>query len=80
MAMGVPIICNYGVGDSSEIVEKTKSGWVVKEFNITEYTEIINKIDKELSTKNKSKIILHSKLLFDLQVGVQTYENIYKKI
>lgn len=80
MAMGVPIICNYGVGDSSEIVEKTNSGWVIKEFNTTDYTEIINKIDEELSLKNKSEIILQSKQLFDLQVGVQTYENIYKKI
>ena len=80
MAMGIPIICNTGVGDSSEIVLKTNSGWVVNTFNLNEYNEVIDQINNESLQKNKTDIISHSKQLFDLQVGVKRYDDIYNRI
>ena len=78
--MGIPIICNTGVGDSSEIVLKTNSGWVVNTFNLNEYNEVIDQINNKSSQKNKAEIEKHSKQLFDLQVGVKRYDDIYNRI
>ena len=37
MAMGIPVITNGGVGDVQEIVEKYRSGFVLKELNQQNY-------------------------------------------
>ena len=75
MAMGIPVICNEGVGDTDSIVKKYKSGIVVKAFN---YLNAIKDLDS-FST-NKLMINEGAQEYFALGNGVQKYLNIYKDL
>lgn len=79
MGMGVPIVCNGNVGDVTEIIENSSSGWLVNDFTETEYQKIINSfdmnlnIDKELLRKDAIKY-------YSLEMGVEKYAAIYEKL
>lgn len=77
MAMGIPIICNSGVGDTDTIVEKYKSGLVVKEFDVENYNKIINKFSS--SSFNSTEIREGAIDYFSLEKGVKSYLDIYSK-
>ena len=74
MGMGIPIICNSGVGDVDTIVQKYSSGTIVeidKKFNVE---SLLNNVFDE------NKILKGAKDYFSLDKGVKLYLNIYKKI
>ena len=74
MAMGIPIICNSGVGDVDFIVEKYKSGFVLKDLNKVNFKNILN------SNFKKQKLIEGANQYFSLEKGVMSYLKIYQKI
>ena len=74
MAMGIPIICNSGVGDVDFIVEKYKSGFVLKDLNKVNFNIILN------SNFKKQKLIEGANQYFSLEKGVMSYLKIYEKI
>ena len=76
MAMGIPLICNAGVGDTDAIVIKYKAGNVIDELNDATYRE--NFIQKEAF--NSQTIIDGAKDYFSLEEGVDRYEQIYKNV
>jgi glycosyltransferase involved in cell wall biosynthesis len=78
MAMGVPVVCNDGVGDTSEIVEKSSAGYVIKEFTMTAYDKII----KELQTAvfDGSDIRKGAVNFFSLSKGISLYESVYMQM
>lgn len=78
MGLGIPIVCNSGVGDTSEIVKKYKSGVVVDEFNTAAYNQAIDEIEK-LHFEPDS---LRTGALdyFDLATGVERYASVYEKL
>ena len=74
MGMGIPIICNSGVGDVDLIVEKYQSGYVVANVNQFNLDELLNKkFDKETLKKGADDY-------FSLLKGVESYNMIYKEI
>lgn len=76
MAMGIPLICNSGVGDTDAIVIKYKAGTVINELN--EETYRANFIQKEMFD---SQVIMDgAKAYFSLEEGLNQYEWIYKKV
>lgn len=76
MAMGIPVICNSGVGDTDEIIERHQSGIVIKELNRKNY-EIINlsafKSNAEDLRKGATEV-------FSLKNGVALYWECYCKV
>ena len=54
MSLGVPIICNSGVGDVDEIMNECMPELLVKEFNSNEYERVIDLI-KSIPLVNKKK-------------------------
>ena len=76
MAMGVPLICNSGVGDTDEIVIKYNSGKVISEFSNEEYLKVIH----EDPNYNKNEIIAGARDYFALEEGVKRYLSVYKAI
>ena len=73
MAMGIPIICNDGVGDTGDLVRQYNSGCVVP----------ANEIDTfELGdfSFDKTQTINGANAYFGLDYGVNTYAEIYEKI
>ena len=78
MGMGLPVICN-DIGDTGRIIEETKTGLVVNNFDNASFDSIIRKIPGLLST-SKEHIRSSSFRYFDLKKGAGDYLNLYKRI
>ena len=76
MAMGVPLICNSGVGDTDDIVIKYNSGKVIDAFNDDAYRTVI--CNNEIF--NSQTISEGAKTYFSLDEGVKQYLQVYKAI
>ncbi len=78
MGMGIPIICNSGVGDTDYIIEQTHSGVLVPQFTDLEYQKAYERIEN--TSFEKAKTRQGANQFYSLQKGVEAYENIYLKI
>lgn len=79
MSLGVPIICNKGVGDVDEIMNLCLPDLLVKSFKNQEYNEIVDLILSK-PTFDKDKIIQTSKHYYSLDRGIKKYQEIYETI
>jgi glycosyltransferase involved in cell wall biosynthesis len=79
LGMGIPLICNTGVGDTDEILKKENVGLVTQEFTKRSYRELVESFDNLLSIP-KSKLRSVAQKYFSLETGVKQYAEIYKKI
>ena len=79
MNLGVPIICNSGVGDVDEIMEKSMPELLVKEFSNKEYERVIDLIANNYKPNQKT-IIETSHSYYSLDKGVEKYKEVYKEI
>lgn len=79
MGLGIPIISNYGIGDSDSILDEAKAGMMINSFTTNEYDRLINQIDVLLQL-DKQHIVDASKKHFSLQTGVELYNQVYKKL
>ena len=76
MAMGIPVICNKGVGDMDEIVIKYNSGVVVS----TDEIGSLNIQDILQKSFEKEEIRKGGIDYFSLKQGIELYLSIYKKL
>lgn len=79
MGMGIPLICNAGVGDTDFIVNKSECGFVIKSLNADGYQSAIEKIDDLLKIK-KEKIRNGAEEFYSLEKGVAGYNEIYNRL
>lgn len=79
MAMGVPVICNSGVGDVDQIVRDSKSGWVVHSPNETTYSEVVHGWSKIISL-DKNVIREGAQKFYSLNQTISSYTAVYKQI
>ena len=79
MNLGIPIICNSGVGDVDEIMEKSMPELLVKEFSNKEYERVIDLIANNYKPNQKT-IIETSHSYYSLKKGVEKYKEVYKSI
>jgi glycosyltransferase involved in cell wall biosynthesis len=78
MAMGIPVICNAGVGDTDAIVQESKAGVLVKEFSVNAYKAAL---DELLHTGFNPPQIRHDAITyFSLDKGVKAYLDVYQKL
>jgi glycosyltransferase involved in cell wall biosynthesis len=77
MAMGIPIVCNTNVGDTDKIVTDYKSGILVNEFNFSEYTSAVEKMQIKF---NQEQIIKGAQEYFSLENGVDLYAKVYQSV
>ena len=79
MNLGVPIVCNSGVGDVDEIMNECMPELLIKEFSSNEYQRVIDIIlnENEFDTK---KIIETSNNYYSLEKGIEKYSSIYRKV
>lgn len=78
-AMGIPVICNDGVGDVREIVENAKGGYVLSSFNEESYETAVKNIEKILAT-NYSDLRDRVYNYYSLELAVEKYLEVYKRI
>jgi glycosyltransferase involved in cell wall biosynthesis len=78
MAMGIPVICNAGVGDSDRIVLQYDAGLLVHNYNTAGYEAVIS----ELNQKSFSPAVIRAGSIdyFDLAKGIDQYESLYEKL
>ena len=79
MNLGIPIICNSGVGDVDEIMEKSMPELLVKDFSNKEYKRVIDLITNNYKPNQKT-IIETSHSYYSLEKGVEKYKEVYKEI
>jgi glycosyltransferase involved in cell wall biosynthesis len=79
MSMGIPVICNAGVGDSDLIVQKHNAGWVVDNFTQANYEMVVDAIEKSDFTEFKM-ISETCKSIFALEKGAEIFEKSYLRI
>ncbi len=79
LSMGIPIICNDGIGDVKEIIEKTNSGFCIRDFREKTYNEVILQL-KQRGEFNPQKIREAAKPFFNLDNGLKSYLDVYKSL
>lgn len=80
MNLGVPIVCNSGVGDVDIVMNETMPEFIIHEFKKSDYQKTINELlanDKRIDTE---KIIQTSNSFFSLKNGVEKYYSVYQSI
>lgn len=79
MGMGIPIICNDGVGDVSSIVNDTDSGLVIENLDSQSMGLAVNRIPllKELK---RSDIRQNAYKYYDLTTGSKQFLKIYDSL
>jgi glycosyltransferase involved in cell wall biosynthesis len=76
MAMGIPLICNAGVGDTDLVVEQYHAGQVLKDLTDAAYFQSLE-TDFEFI---KSKTMEGAREFYGLKEGVQKYLKVYKSM
>jgi len=79
MALGIPIICNSGVGDVDEIIQSSGAGIIVRNFNEDEMDRAALEIERLISIP-KEKIRRGAENFFSLQYGIEKYHRIYSTL
>lgn len=78
MAMGVPAICNAGVGDTELVVQKYRSGIAVQDFSQPEFDQAIDAMDR--LSFDAADIRRGAQEFYGLDKGVQLYSSVYKQL
>ena len=79
MNLGIPIICNTGVGDVEKIMNECMPELLVNELNKKEYNRIINLILNNYKF-DQQKILKTSVKYYSLTNGIKKYTDIYTQI
>lgn len=77
MAMGIPVVCNSGVGDTDEIVKRYQSGYLVENDDLD---AVIRRIGSNEPVFSEAGIIAGAKDYFSLESGVARYAAIYREM
>lgn len=79
MAMGIPVICNAGVGDSDFLVQKYQSGLVVEKMEEADFQKVLEHWE-ELLHPDTEAIRRGAYDYFSLEKGVATYAGLYTSL
>ncbi|MCX6197814.1 MAG: glycosyltransferase [Bacteroidetes bacterium] len=80
MGMGIPHICNAGVGDVASITEGLQAGILVREFSTIGYRDVIKKMMVDTSTFNSIAITKGADATYSLSKGVEKYAQVYEAL
>lgn len=73
IAMGIPVITNSGVGDIDRLLEGYRSGYVIKDFTLSEYNKAIDFITEFSHQEN----FVSLRDYFSLSRGIELYYQVY---
>ena len=79
LSMGIPVICNGGIGDTEEIIRESNTGIICNEFNDNAYDKAIKEFFANHDLINGKRLREKSIELFGLKMGVKKYEAMYRK-
>jgi glycosyltransferase involved in cell wall biosynthesis len=79
MGLGVPLICNAGVGDVKEITEDTQAGICLESFSDEELQRAADNLTGLLAIP-KEQIREGALKFYSLQKGIEKYASVYQKL
>lgn len=79
MGMGIPIICNDGIGDTGSIIRDCEAGMVISGFTEQDYLAAAAHIEK-LMHIDREKIRKGAEKYYSLEQGVEKYAKVYEKL
>jgi len=79
MGLGIPIICNSGIGDVDSIVNNSNCGFIINHFTEHEYRQVIDKIVHHFKF-DESEIVEGAFKYFSLEKGIEKYYATYKEL
>lgn len=79
MSLGIPMITNSGVGDVDQIIQSTKTGIIINNFNDAEYELTVSKMEDFIGL-DKKVFRSAAKKHFSLENGIEKYNAIYHEI
>lgn len=82
LACGLPVVSNYGIGDTDHLLENEKVGFCLKDFTQNEVSRVAKEIHK-LSNENEitERCVKAARKWFDLAtVGGKNYRNVYNRL
>jgi glycosyltransferase involved in cell wall biosynthesis len=79
MAMGIPVICNRGIGDTDSIVTNYRSGYLVDVNDHSTYLEAVDNFNY-IHSLNSASIISGAHEFYSLESGVAKYHTVYKTV
>jgi glycosyltransferase involved in cell wall biosynthesis len=82
LSCGLPVVSNYGIGDTDKILESENVGFCVKSFESEEYEKVVQKLLGLMADDNiEERCREVSKRYFDLvDIGKKRYLNVYERI
>ena len=80
LAMGIPTICNTGIGDVDEIIKYTNGGLMINGFSKNDFESVIEKLIPYLENQEAALIRERSRKYYDLKDGVEKYKQIYSQL
>jgi len=78
MGLGIPLICNSGVGDVEEILNQCGNGLIIRSFEEESLRKSLNHLP-ELLAKDPMLTIQCAHGVYALEEGVRRYEKIYRR-
>jgi len=78
LGMGIPVVCNEGIGDVDEILSLSGAGILISGFTNEEYSKAIELLITIKPDKNLARHAAEEH--FSLAQGVEKYKLIYKKL
>jgi glycosyltransferase involved in cell wall biosynthesis len=79
MSMGIPVVCNAGIGDSAIIMNDGKAGFMINGFTDEEYQRVIDNMDIILNL-DPDQLREKALKLFNMHDGIDKYHQIYKEL
>ena len=78
IALGLPIITNGGIADSSDMVERSGCGVVIDSFDAAAYAAAIARLEQRAMTP--SEIRASGRGWYDLAEGTRRYDEVYRAL
>ncbi|MDQ6652179.1 MAG: glycosyltransferase, partial [Acidobacteriota bacterium] len=82
LASGLPIVCNNGIGDLDQLIEKNQVGVLIREFSSAAYLKALRQIDAMRGDKTLAgRLRIVARQEFDLvAVGEARYRRLYQRL
>lgn len=80
LGMGIPVVCNEGVGDLQEIYSENNIGKIIKNFTEEDFNSAIDYFFDEGNNISKRKLREIAINNFSLEEGVNRYAKVYNKL
>lgn len=80
LSMGIPVICNSGVGDTEDLVLEAEAGVVCKSLDETEYKRAAQEFLALYPGFQKQHLRENAIRLFGLENGISNYRKVYQRL